>query len=438
MTPDALYEWHARPGALERLMPPWERVDVVSRTGGIADMHVVMRMRVAGPVWQTWEARHEDHEAGRMFRDRQVRGPFAEWVHTHRFEPDPGGSALVDHIDYRVPLGALGEAVAGRLVSGRIARMFDHRHQRTGEDLARHAGRAPMRVAISGASGLIGTQLGAFLTTGGHQVHALVRRAPKAGEIRWDPTGGTVDLAALEGVDAVIHLAGENVGQRWTPAVKRAAMESRALGTRTLATALAKLDKKPRIFVSASAVGYYGDTGDTVVDESAPSGAGFLAEVCRAWESGADPARDAGIPVVHPRIGVVLSAAGGALAELRAPFSFGAGGPVGSGRQWFPWIAMDDAVGALHHLLYAGLEGPVNLVAPAAVRQADFARVLGRVMRRPSVMPLPAPVVRLMFGEMGQEVLLAGQHVAPRRLVESGFRFLREDLEGALRFELGG
>jgi hypothetical protein len=184
-------------------------------------------------------------------------------------------------------------------------------------------------------------------------------------------------------------------------------------------------------------VGFYGDTGAAVADESAPKGKGYLADICEAWERSADPARAAGIKVVHPRIGVVLSGGGGALGQMLTPFKLGAGGPIGGGDQGFPWIAMDDTVGALHHLLYAGLEGPVNLVSPTAGSQAEFARALGKVLGRPAFAPLPAFVVRAMFGEMGQEVLLAGQRVTPRRLVESGFAFLRPDLEAALRFELG-
>jgi len=334
-------------------------------------------------------------------------------------------------------MGALGATFGSGFATARINRMFDFRHQRTEEDLARHAGKDPLRVAVTGASGLIGTQLCAFLTTGGHRVDRLVRREAKPGEIAWDPGRGTVDVAALEGVDAVVHLAGENIGQRWTPKVREAAMRSRVDGTRAIAEALAKLKKKPRIFVSASAVGYYGDTGDTWVDESSPAGTGYLAEICTAWESSADAAREAGIKVVHPRIGVVMSGAGGALAQMKTPFLFGAGGPVGSGKQWMPWIAMDDAVGAVHHLLYAGLEGPVNVVAPNPLTQGEFARVLGTVLSRPSFMPLPGFAVKAVFGEMGQEVLLGGQRVAPKRLVESGFRFLRPELEAALRFELG-
>lgn len=437
MSAETLHDWHARPGALERLTPPWEAVELVSRTGTIADARVEMRMQVAGPVRQTWIAQHDGHVPGRQFRDTQVSGPFARWVHTHRFEPTDGGSELVDSIDYDLPLGVVGSTFGAGFARARMERMFEFRHQRTEEDLARHAGKEPLRVAVTGASGLIGTQLCAFLSTGGHRVDRLVRRAARSGEIAWDPVAGTVDVAALEGVDAVVHLAGENIGQRWTAKVKDAAMRSRVDGTRAIASALAKLEKKPRIFVSASAVGYYGGTGDAEVDETSPAGTGFLAEVCQAWEGSADPAREAGIPVVHPRIGVVLAAGGGALQQMLTPFQLGAGGPIGGGKQWMPWISMDDAVGALHHLLYAGLEGPVNLVAPNPVRQAEFARALGKALRRPAIAPLPAFAVRALFGEMGEEVLLGGQRVAPKRLLASGFRFLRPEVEAALRFELG-
>lgn len=294
-----------------------------------------------------------------------------------------------------------------------------------------------LHIAVTGASGLIGTQLCMFLASGGHRVDRLVRREAGPGEIAWDPARRTIDVRALEGVDVVVHLAGENVaGGRWTAARKADVMNSRVDGTHTIATAVAALERKP-LLISASATGYYGHTGDVVVDESSPNGVGFLAEVCKAWEAAADPARAAGVRVVHPRIGVVLSRAGGALAKMKTPFLFGVGGPIGDGRQGFPWIAMDDTIGALLHLLGAGLDGPVNLVAPGATRQGDFARTLGAVLGRPAILPLPAFVARTIFGEMGQRILLEGQRVAPQRLLESGYAFVRPELEAALSFELG-
>lgn len=434
-----LYEWHAAEGALTRLVPPWDRPERIERSGGLADARVVMRMRL-GPIPVTWVAQHHAHEDGVQFADRAVQSPFASWDHLHRFEPEgPDGSVLIDRIAYELPFGALGRAVGGAHIHDMLERMFDFRHQRTREDLMRHEGRAPMRIAVTGATGLVGTELCAFLTGGGHTVLPMVRREARPGEVRWDPLGGTVDVEALEGVDAIVHLAGENVGERWTEARKRAVMESREIGTRTLANAIARMHRKPRVLVSASAVGWYGaDRGDEELDEGSSSGSDFLAEVCKAWEGSTRPAEDAGVRVVHARVGVALSAAGGALQRMLTPARLGVLGPIGSGRQQMSWIALDDVVGALHHALYdEGLRGPVNVTAPAPVSQAEFARTLGRVLSRPAVAPLPGFVVKALFGEMGEVVLLGGQRVMPRRLLENGFTFLRPTLEEALRFELG-
>ena len=440
---EALYQWHARPGAFERLTPPWTPVEVVERTGGIEDgARLVMRLH-AGPVPIRWTAVHRGHQPGRQFQDEQVEGPFRRWLHTHRFlDDEQGGAVLEDQVEFELPggpLGRLGEPFALRA----LRRMFRFRHARTAADLRRHAapaGRPPLRVAVSGASGLIGSQLTAFLRAGGHTVRRLVRRAAGAGdEIAWDPERGTIAAAALAEVDAVVHLAGENVAAgRWSPARKRAIRDSRVRGTRLVAEALASLPRPPRTLVAASAIGIYGDRGDEPCDESAAPGTGFLADVCRDWEAATAPAETAGVRVVHARIGVVLGAAGGALARLVPVFSLGAGGVVGDGGQWVPWIGLEDVVGALHALLVRDdLAGPVNLVAPAPVTSEELARTLGRVLRRPAVLPIPAAAIRLAFGEMGEALLLGSTRVVPRRLTEAGFPFLYPALEGALRHELG-
>jgi uncharacterized protein (TIGR01777 family) len=333
--------------------------------------------------------------------------------------------------------------VAGGMVRRTVERTFAFRHDRTREDLMRHANTPldrSLRVAISGASGLIGSALTAFLTTGGHQVTRLVRRTPeRPDEAAWDPTTGAVDRPALEGLDAIIHLGGENLAAgRWTKARRRRLVSSRVDSTALLAAVASGLDRPPHALVSASAIGYYGDTGDDPADETSPVGKGFLAELCAAWESAADPARAAGIRVVHPRFGVVLAARGGALAKLWPVFRAGAGGPIGSGRQWMSWVALDDAVGAVLHLLADdAVSGPVNVVAPRPVCNRDFARTLGHVLARPALLPVPATVLRIAFGEMAEQTLLASNRVVPERLAASGFRHLRPDLEGALRAELG-
>jgi uncharacterized protein (TIGR01777 family) len=295
-----------------------------------------------------------------------------------------------------------------------------------------------MQVAVSGASGLIGSALGESLASGGHRVRRLVREAPRGDDVAWDPAAGAIDAAKLEGVDCVVHLAGESIASgRWDEDRKRRIRESRVKGTDLVARTLASLARRPAVLVVASAVGFYGPRGDEELDETSAPGTSFLSEVCRAWEKAADPARAAGIRVVHTRFGVVLSKKGGALAKMLTPFRLGLGGRIGSGRQWMSWISLDDVVGAIEHALgNASVEGAVNTVAPRPVTNAEFTATLGRVLNRPTVFPMPAFAARLAFGEMADELLLSGQRVVPRRLVESGYRFRHETLEAALRHVL--
>ena len=261
---------------------------------------------------------------------------------------------------------------------------------------------------------------------------------PGSAAARWDPEAGTLGRAALEGLEAVVHLAGENIASGgWTAARKARIRQSRVEGTALLARTLASLDRPPAVLACASAIGYYGDRGDDALTEESPPGAGFLASVCRDWEAAATPAVEAGIRVLHLRFGVVLSAAGGALAKMLGPFRMGMGGPIGSGRQYVSWIALDDVLGAISHLLSSRtLRGPVNVASPKPVTQLEFARTLGRVLGRPTVLAVPAFGMRLMFGEMATEVLLASQRLEPARLLSSGYEFRYPELEPALRHVL--
>jgi hypothetical protein len=297
-----------------------------------------------------------------------------------------------------------------------------------------------MITAITGSTGLVGTSLSAALEARGDQVRRLVRREARdpQREIRWDPGAGQIDAAALDGIEAVVHLAGEGIADhRWTDEFKRKILESRQLGTQTLCDALAGLQNKPRVLVSASAIGYYGDRGEESVDESSPPGQGFLADVCQAWEAATQPARDAGIRVVNLRIGVVLSRDGGALAKMLTPFKLGAGGVIGSGRQVMSWIALDDLVSAiLFALSNSSLAGPVNAVSPQPVTNREFTKTLGRELGRPTIFPMPAFAARLAFGEMADEMLLGGVRVEPRALAAAGFEFQYPQLEPALRHVL--
>lgn len=439
------FAWHERPGAFERLTPPWERVEVVERTGGIQDGGCASLRVHTGPVRLRWIAVHRDYVRGRRFVDEQVEGPFSHWIHQHLFEPvGPAASRYTDRIEFAPPFGTLGAAAGMWLARPRTERMLAYRHAMLRSDLAAHArfqGEAPLHVAVTGASGLLGSVLVPFLTTGGHRVTPVTRRSRPSDAIRWDPSSGAIEASAFEGLDAVVHLAGESVGVRWTDERKRRIRESRADGTRLLAEALAGLQRPPRVLVAASAIGIYGDRGDEVLtEESTPSGpaSDFLVEVGREWEAATDPARAAGIRVVNLRFGIILTPAGGALGRMLPPFRAGAGGPLGSGKQWVSWISVDDAVGAVHHALLTGeLSGPVNAVAPEPVTSRTFAATLGRVLHRPALIPAPAPALKLLFGEMAETALLSSQRVSPSRLVASGFPFRHPQLESALRHLLG-
>jgi len=296
-----------------------------------------------------------------------------------------------------------------------------------------------MRVVLSGASGLIGGMLRPFLIEHGHDVHVLVRRDPRpdAQEVFWDPGAGKIDAQALEGAEAVIHLSGQNVAVRWTSQRKQELIDSRVQSTRLLSETLARLSSRPKVLIAASAIGFYGERGDEIVTEDSPAGAGFFPDLCQAWEAASHPARDAGIRVVNFRIGVVLSAKGGALGKMLTPFRLGLGGRIGSGRQYLSWIASDDLLAAMYLCLTDDrFTGPVNAVGPAPATQKEFARTLARVLRRPAIFPLPAFMVRLLFGEMGRTLLLGSTRILPARLAEHNFRFKHTILEDALRFEL--
>ncbi|MFH8684755.1 TIGR01777 family oxidoreductase [Streptomyces lydicus] len=292
-----------------------------------------------------------------------------------------------------------------------------------------------MRIAITGSTGLIGTELVRSLRADGHDVVRLVRRAPAAAdEVRWDPKAQRVDTAGLAGCEAVVHLAGAGVGDhRWTAAYKQEIRDSRVLGTRALASALASMDAPPRVFVSGSAIGYYGDTGDRRTDETSPAGTGFLPEVCVAWENAAKPAEEAGIRTVFARTGLVVARSGGAWGRLFPVFRLGLGGRLGDGSQYWSFISLQDHIRALRHLVDSeDLTGPVNLTAPEPVTNREVTAVMGRVLHRPTLCTVPAPVLRVALGEFAGDVL-GSQRVIPRRLLDSGFAYDHPRIAEAVR-----
>jgi uncharacterized protein (TIGR01777 family) len=420
-------------------------VEVLERSGnGITDGSRVTLGIHIGPLCLRWVSEHCDFHEDHQFRDIQVSGPFALWDHTHRIEPDgPAACYLEDHIKYDLPLSSLAHGLAGPFLRRKLNRLFAYRHRITQFDIAAHTAYKkahPMNILVSGSHGLVGSALVPFLTTGGHQVTRLSRSTTAAeSPLQWDPEANRIPTPALDGFDAVVHLAGENIASgRWSLEKKAKIRDSRVKGTRLLCEALAQLANPPKVLVSASAIGFYGDCGDRVVTEGSRPGTDFLAQVCRDWETATEPARARGIRVVNLRIGMVLSPAGGALAKMLTPFRMGAGGILGAGRQYVSWIALDDVLGAIHHaLITESLRGPVNAVAPQPMTNRQFTKTLGLVLGRPTLFPLPAFVARTMFGEMADHLLLASTRVEPKQLQSTGYTFAYPKLEDALRHLLG-
>lgn len=432
-----VFAWHTRRGAMPRLVPPWQPMKVVAETESLADGEAVMGL----PGGLRWVAKHDpdSYDAPHRFRDvLSSHGPaswpprvIGRWTHTHEFSATPTGTRVYDHVDTLVPAAALRST-------------FVYRHRQLAEDLAAHrnaaqAGLQPLVVAVTGASGLVGSALTAFLSTGGHRVIRLVRRPPSdADERRWDPVNPAPDL--LAGVDAVVHLAGESIAGRFTDAHRTAVRDSRIEPTERLAKAAAATSDGPRIFVSASAIGVYGfDRGDALLCEESLRGEGFLADVVADWEAATAPAAEAGLRVVAVRTGIVQSARGGTLRLLRPLFAAGLGGRVAGGRQWLSWIGLDDLLDVYHRALYDDrMVGPVNAVAPAPVRNVDYTRALAGVLHRPAVLPVPSFGPRLLLGEQGaRELAEANQRVVPTKLESLGHRFRRAGIEDALAHELG-
>ena len=430
--PEEVFAWHSRPGAITRLMPPWQPVRVLREAPSVRDGQAVLLL----PGGLRWVAGHDrdSYDPPRQFADVLLPplGAALRWRHTHQFAPAPaGGTEVTDIVSAPVP--------------ARLLRpMFGYRHRQLAGDLAaqaraREACPEPLTVAITGASGLVGSALAALLGTGGHRVIRLVRRSPRDdGERQWRPDDPDPDL--LAGVDAVVHLAGAPIGGRFTPQRKRQIRASRAGPTRALAALAAASPGRLRAFVTASAVGYYGaNRGDEVLTEDSERGDGFLADVAVAWEAAAAPAAAAGIRAVQVRTGIVQTPRGGLLRLLYPLFEAGAGGPLGDGTGWQPWIEIDDLLDIyLRAVTDPALTGPVNAVAPGAVRNAEYARTLGRVLRRPALIPVPAAGPRLLLGAEGaRELAEASQRVRPAALASSGHSFRYPDLDPALRHVLG-
>lgn len=439
-----LAAWHERPGAFQRLAPPWEKMTLVAEPESIADGAIAEIRTSFGPLGMRWIAEHRDCRPGVAFTDVQKRGPFAHWEHHHRFlEADGEGSALEDEVHYRLPGGWLGAVLGGHLIEKRLRQTFHYRHGVTAMDLGRMSAE-PENVAgietvlLSGATGMIGRALEGYLKQRGMKVIRLTRRPRRATDCFWDPDRDEMHLPTETRVDAVVHLAGENIAAgRWSEKRKRAILESRRRGTRLLCERLAALDERPRVLVSASGVNYYGLGTEDPQDETSPPGSGFLTDVCEAWEEETEEAAKCGIRTVRLRLGVVLSPAGGALAKMLPVFKLGLGGRLGSGNQRMPWVALDDVIDVMHRALVdERYEGPLNVVAPDLVDNRAFTRALAEVLGRPAFFGLPAFVLQKGLGQMARETLLADLHVVPSALRDLDYPFRFPDLAEALRFML--
>ncbi len=437
-----VFSWYERIGAFERLNAPWRPVFVISPPQPLAlGTEVEIRVPVLGPVRVPWRLRHSLFVKNEAFRDEQVAGPFKAWRHDHRFIVEGvDSSEMLDEIEYSLPwFGGL----ANFQVQRELTRLFAHRHAVLRHDLALHARWKDMprkTVLIAGASGFIGSALRAFLSTAGHEVISLVRRpARSASERSWHPERKELSPSVFDGIDIVINLGGENIAAgRWSAARKTLLWKSRTEGTSLLAETIASLERKPELAIMGSAIGFYGDQGSAIIDEQAPAGSGFLAELAKAWENAAAPIADSGCRLVSIRTGTVLNIAGGALSKMVPPFLAGVGGPLGNGQQYMSWIGLEDFLGAIEHIMYTpSLDGPINMVSPNPCTNEYFCDTLGKILRRPSWLRMPAGVLKAIFGEMANATLLASARITPSRLISFSYQFVTPNLPEALVFECG-
>lgn len=444
-----IWDWYNSLGAFRRIMPEWEGIRPMNAGRLVDDDETIFKVGL-GPIRMKWIAKHHSVVPGESFADRMMKGPFGAWNHVHEFSTVSDDVTMIsDNVEYRLPFHLLTGWSAGFTVLPRMRQMFKYRSNRVTNDIKQIQATADLprqKILVSGSTGMIGLQLCAFLETAGHEVHRLLRLNTKLPPdvnstqvVRWNDRTGEVVEGDMNGFDTVIHLAGAGIGdKRWSKKRKQLIRDSRVIPTENLSKLISKLDNPPKTLMCGSAIGFYGERGTEVLDESSSPGDEFLAEICGEWENASSAASEAGIRVLHLRTGIVVSPFGGALAKLLLPAQLGAGGPVGGGKQMQSWISLDDEVYAIHHLMMNdSCVGAYNLTAPNTVNQKQFARVLGRVLRRPGFMPLPGFVIKLLFGEMGKKLVLEGQDVRPTRLLESGYEFTYPHLEMCLRNCLG-
>ncbi len=444
-----IWDWYNSDGAFRRIMPEWEGIQPINAGRLVDGDETIFKVKM-GPLRQKWVARHHSVVPGESFADRMIKGPFGAWNHHHEFESKSGQmTSVIDNVEYKLPLHIFTGWSAGFTVLPRMKQMFEFRSVRVANDLKQIQATAKLprqRILVSGSTGMIGLQLCAFLEAAGHDVHRLLRPSTKLPSdvdstkvVKWNDLTGEILEGDMNGFDSIIHLAGAGIGdKRWSKKRLKLIRDSRIIPTENLAKIVAGLENPPKKMLCSSAIGFYGNRGTEVLDENSSAGNDMLSDLCKDWENASSAAKDAGINVIHLRTGIVMSPLGGALAKLLLPAKMGAGGPVGGGKQMQSWISLDDEIYAIHHLMMKeDSEGVYNLTAPNPVSQKQFAKTLGKVLRRPAFAPLPGFVIKILFGQMGKKLVLEGQDVRPNRLLESGYEFTHSELESCLRSCLG-
>lgn len=449
-----LFQYHANPGALNRLIPPWEKISIESRSDSLSVGSEVLIANSMFGVTVKWRARHTQLDAPESFQDIQLSGPFKTWIHDHVFEAHGNtGSLLVDRVEFDTKFGLVGR-FGLPIVQAKLSAMFAYRHRTTQADLVLQnylrpfVGDRVLRIGVTGSTGMIGRRLVDLISVLGHRAIRILRPSSvdavqefptSSVSVVWEPGKGFSNNAVVQGLDAVIHLAGKGIASmRWTDSVKQSIRESRVQGTQALVQDLCRLDAPPKAFICASGVGIYGDQGETILDEESKHGGDYLANLARDWEGAAYEFGNTGGRVAVGRLGIALHPRQGALPKLLLPFRLGVGGPMGKGRQFWSWIHVDDAAaGFLYLAANSRSEGVYNFVAPEQVNNQAFCKTLGRVLHRPSLLPTPAFALRALLGEMADAMLLASNRVESKRLNEEGFPFRSTTLEDCFRHVLG-
>ncbi len=441
--PEDVYNWHTRDGAFERLQPPWVKSEILTRRGGLeVGARTDLKIKL-GPFSKLWIAEHDRHEAGKSFRDVQRQGPFRSWKHEHSFRASAEDECVLDdRIQFELPGGFLGQKLGIGYARRQLEKLFAYRHAITRADCEtyrRFADQPRKRICIAGGSGFTGRQLANFLRAQGHEVFVLSRHPKEEHDVGWDTMLKRMELEKLSNVEVVIQLSGAGLAdRRWTKRRKELLRTSRIDSTGFLVDSLKESGAKLDAFICASGSGFYGDSSQENFTEDSPMGKGFLAELCHEWEDSAQVAHDFSRRVAYLRMGVVIDPRGGALAKMLPAFRFGLGGRLGDGRQWMPWIALEDWIRVANEVIYnETLDGPINVCSPEQITNADFTNALGNTLSRPTILPVPQAMLKLIFGEMAEETLLASCRMRPAKLLESKFSFLYPEIQDSLRLGLG-